>query len=83
MTTLYVNDDGLGEECVGTRAEFKEALADLWPTWFEDYRNSHEAEHGEYPECTLDEYIEQSLDDCLNEATEDDIARLTAAGMRL
>lgn len=71
--TLYTHDGSFGEEAVGTRAQFKASLALVWPDWHRDAATAD----------TLDAYIESSLDAHLVEADQDEIDRLTAAGMAL
>jgi hypothetical protein len=64
METLYVSDQNFGAESfVGTRDDFKRALADVWAVW-------HAQQGSNLP---IDEYTERALDEHLREATEKDL----------
>lgn len=64
-STLYTHDGAFGAPAIGTRDEFRAALAPVWADW---YRNADTA-------SPLTEWIESCLDANLREASPDLIAR--------
>ena len=71
-STLMINDEYFGEQCVGTRDEFRAALMDNFRDWYADYEG----------EMTLDEYVENALDEHLIEAETDDIENCERLGSK-
>ena len=59
---IYRNrTEAFGEAMTGTRDEFREELATLWPVWYREACAIHEFLHGEPLGTTIYEYIDLML----------------------
>lgn len=75
MTTIYTHNGAFGAPAIGTREEFRAALASVWPDW---HREADTAQD-------LAEWISETLDRNLIEASAEQIAngaRLPAVVVR-
>jgi hypothetical protein len=69
---LMTNDDHFGEQMVGTREDFRNALMDNFREWYRDYQGALDL--NEDIGMTFSEYVENSLDEHLSVADQYDIA---------